>query len=194
VPLLKQGPEVFPPGFFDLSETVRPWVVAHTRSRQEKALVRHLVPLGVPFYLPQREHRVRRAGRIFVSHLPIFPGYVFLRPTAGERPNVFRGNNILRLIDVRDQELIGQELREIRALQQAGASLVPYREFVSGDPVRVIDGPFRGHRGIVLREQSRLRLIVSISMLRQSVAVEFDRSSLAGEPGGAAAEKRPAVA
>jgi transcriptional antiterminator NusG len=194
VPLLKQGPEIFPSGLFDLSETVRPWVVAHTRSRQDKILVRHLAPLGVPFYLPQQEKRVRRADRTFVSHLPVFPGYVFLRPAAGERADVFRSKVVLRLLDVRDQELIGVELREIRALQNAGASLVPYREFVAGDPVRVIDGPFRGHRGIVVREQSRFRLIVSISMLRQSVAVEFDRSSLSGDPGGAAVEKRPAVA
>jgi transcriptional antiterminator NusG len=194
VPLLKRGPEVFPPGLFDLSETVRPWVVAHMRSRQEKVLTRDLEPLGIPFYLPQREHVVRRAGRNFKSYLPIFPGYVFLRAAAGERRDVFRSNVVLRLLDVRDQDLIGRELREIRALQQAGANLVPYREFVPGDPVRVADGPFRGHRGIVLREQSRFRLIVSISMLRQSVAVEFDRSSLSGEPDGSVTERRPTVA
>jgi transcription antitermination factor NusG len=194
VPLLKRGPEVSPPGLFDLSETIRPWVVAHTRSRQEKSLVRHLEPLGIPFYLPQREHRMRRAGRNFVSHLPIFPGYVFLRTAAEERADVFRSNVVVRLLDVRDQQLIGSELRQIRALQEAGASLVPYRSFVPGEPVKITDGPFRGHRGIVLREQSQFRLIVSISMLRQSVAVEFDRSCLSAESGDRAIEKRPAVA
>ncbi len=41
-----------------------------------------------------------------------------------------------------------------------------------------MDGPFSGYTGKVLREQSRLRLIVSISMLRQTVAVEFSREAL----------------
>jgi transcriptional antiterminator NusG len=194
VPLLRRGPEVSPPGLFDLPQTIRPWVVAHTRSRQEKALVRHLEPLGIPFYLPQREHRVRRGGRNFVSYLPIFPGYVFLRAAPEERAGVFRSSVVVRLLEVRDQQLIGSELREIRALQEAGADLVPYRSFVPGEAVRVADGPFRGHTGVVLREQSRFRLIVSISMLRQSIAVEFDRACLSAEPGDRAIEKRSAVA
>jgi hypothetical protein len=36
-----------------------PWWVAHVKSRQEKTLARHLQPLGIPYYLPQREQKIR---------------------------------------------------------------------------------------------------------------------------------------
>ena len=63
MPLLQRGPEVSPSGLFELSEAELPWWVAHTRSRQEKALARYLLPLGIPFYVPQQEKRIRREGR-----------------------------------------------------------------------------------------------------------------------------------
>ena len=178
MPLLKRGPEIFPQALFDLTEAQAPWFVAHTRSRQEKALTRHLLPLEVPFYLPVNERVVRRRGRTFTSYLPLFPGYVFLRGSSVERVAALRSNLIVRVLEVSEQDVLGRELRDLRRLQLAGASLEPAHDFAPGDAVRIADGPFRGYRGTVLQERGRLRLIVSVSMLRQSVAVELDRASL----------------
>lgn len=195
MPLLKRGSEVFPRGLFDLSSADAPWTVAHTRSRQEKALARHLEPLGVAFYLPQYERRVQRAGRQFISYIPLFPGYLFLRGDPASRAAAFRSHLVVRMLEVRDQDLLHGELRQLRALQDGGASFVPYSRIVPGDIVTVAEGPFRGYRGRVLREQAGLRLIVSVSMLRQSVAVAFDRACLVREPRrDAATEDRSAVA
>jgi len=72
MPLLKREPDVFPEDLFG-SECGEPWVVAHVRSRQEKVLARHLHSVAVPHYAPQREKKVRRAGRNFTSYLPLFP-------------------------------------------------------------------------------------------------------------------------
>jgi transcription antitermination factor NusG len=185
VPLLKRGPEVFPQGLFDLPPTELPWTVAHTRSRQEKALVRHLAPLETGFYLPLYERVVRRGGRRFASYIPLFPGYVFLRTDAPARAAVFRSGLVVKLLEVRDQELLHAELAQLRSLQESGVNLVPFAPLSPGDDVVVTEGPFRGYRGQVLREQSSVRLVVSVSMLRQSVAVEFDRSCLTRVAGAA---------
>jgi len=179
MPLLKRGTVAFPEGLFELSDSEFPWCVAHVRSRQEKVLARHLTPLEVPFYLPVRENAKKRGGRNFVSYPPLFPGYFFFRGAGPEKLAVLRSNVVVRLIEVPDQDLLARELRELRSLQEAGATLIPYTPLPPGSSVRVVDGPFSGYTGKVLREQSRLRLIVSISMLRQTVAVEFDREALA---------------
>lgn len=175
MPLLKWTTDLFPSELFGLSPGDFPWWVAHVRSRQEKALARHLLPLEVPFYLPQQEKRIRRAGRTFVSYHPLFPGYLFFRGSAAERNAALRSNLIVKVLEVRDQDLLASELHQIRQLQEAGASLIPYSDVVPGDSVRVTDGPFRGYVGVVTRIQGRARLLVSISMLRQAAAVEFDR-------------------
>ena len=46
MPLLSRGPEVFPRSLFELPSSDFPWLVAQTRSRQEKALARDLDPPG----------------------------------------------------------------------------------------------------------------------------------------------------
>jgi transcription antitermination factor NusG len=178
VPLLKRGPEIFPQALFELNESDTPWFVAHTRSRQEKALARHLLPLEIPFYLPVSENVVHRRGRTLTSYLPLFPGYVFLRGSSAERVAALRSNLIVRVLEVREQDVLARELRDLRSLQLAGASLEPAHAYAPGDAVVVSEGPFRGYRGTVLQEKGRLRLIVSVSMLHQSVAVELDRASI----------------
>jgi transcription antitermination factor NusG len=182
MPLLKREVEVSPLNLFELGEADHPWWVAHTRSRQEKALARYLLPLGVPFYLPQREKTIRRKSRTLVSHLPLFPGYVFFRGSLGERQAALRSRLLVQVLEVPNQPLLHRELAQLYVLQQSGATFVPYEEFRSGDPVRVMEGPFQGYSGVVIRPKARLRLMVSITMLRKTVAVELDREVLESSP------------
>lgn len=179
MPILKREPDASPADIFGLPPEDFPWWVAHVRSRQEKLLVRHLVPLGVPFVLPQHERRVHRSGRTFVSFLPLFPGYVFLRGRREERLKALCSNLLVRIIEVPDQELLAFELAQIRRLQEAGASLSPCAFLAPGDIVRVTEGPFEGYKGVVVQEKGTARLVVSVSLLRKAVAVEFDREVLA---------------
>lgn len=179
VPLLPKEMEVFPAALFELEPAAYPWGVAHVRSRQEKSLARFLAQRDVPFYLPQLENRRRRSGRDFVSHLPLFPGYVFFRGGAAARDLVWRSNVAASVIDVEDQERLGEELAQLRALQLAGASLKVVEELVAGDVVRVSAGAFAGYRGVVERQKGHDRLVVRVSLIHKAVAVEFERRLLA---------------
>ncbi|HTD53179.1 MAG TPA: transcription termination/antitermination NusG family protein [Thermoanaerobaculia bacterium] len=188
--LLKRETDLLPPNVLELSETLQPWWVAHVRSRQEKALARHLTRSGVPFYLPLHEKSVRAAGRRLVSYLPLFPGYVFCRGTGAERVVAIRTNLVCQILEVREQRLLTQELSQLRLLQSSGAQLMPHVPLAPGDAVRIAQGAFQGYVGVVVRSGGRPRLVVSISMLRKAVTVEFDRAALAPAPTGF----RPAVA
>jgi transcription antitermination factor NusG len=180
MPLLKREPDVFPPDLFD-SGRREPWLVAHVRSRQEKLLARHLRAMAVPHYVPQREKKVSRSGRRFVSYLPLFPGYVFFRPAAAERAAAWESGVVVRLIDAPDPDRLEMELAQLSRLQRAGATLVPYA-FYPGEPVRVVEGPFEDYVGVVVRERGAERLLVSVSLLRRTVSVEFEREMLAPVP------------
>jgi transcription antitermination factor NusG len=179
MPLLKREPDIYPATVFDVRGDDAPWWVAHVRSRQEKSLGRYLRPLGIAYYLPQREHRVRRANRTFVSYLPLFSGYLFFRGSASDRLIALRSNLIVKVLDVPNQDLLARELLQLHVLQRSGASLVPCEPLAPGDAVRVIEGPFKGYTGLVVRGADRPRLVVSISILRKAVAVELDRGAVA---------------
>jgi len=183
VPILKSEVALSPPDLFDLPDL--PWRVAYVRSRQEKELARLLLRQDVPFYLPLQEKQAQRAGRRFVSFLPLFPGYLFFRgprvppEPATARPPVRWDELVVSVLEVPDQPRLAGELRTLWRLQESGAALVACPYVGPGDAVEVIDGPFRGLSGTVLRAKGRSRLIVSVSLLRQSVAAELGREVLA---------------
>jgi len=182
VPILRPEVALSPPNLFELSSPERPWRVAHVRSRQEKGLARHLLSHGVAFYLPLHEKRMRRAGRTFVSQLPLFPGYVFFRATLGERRTALDSDLVAALLEVPDQERLEGELESLWRLQESGLPLVPHPYLGPGDEVVVVHGPLRGWTGTVLRAKGSVKLVVSVSFLRQSVAAEFEREALAPVP------------
>ena len=178
MPILHKESDLFPDNLFNLSTVRAPWEIAHLRSRQEKSVARLLLDAGVPFYLPQVQQTTKRAGRTFVSHLPLFPGYIFLRRTEGLRRTLWRTSAVANMIEVLDQDQLTEELLQVRELQASGAVLTPRTDFVAGDAVHITLGSFSGYSGIVVQERGALRLIVSVSMLKKSVAVEFPREVL----------------
>lgn len=192
MPLLKREPDIYPESLFDLSETDFPWQVAHVRSRQEKALARHLAPpeapgrndvpeylRSVPFYLPLIENRMKSGARVRTSWLPLFSGYVFFRGTGAERLRALQSGVVVNVLPVLDQAILSQELRQIHELQLSGARLIPYPELSPGDPVRIREGVFSGYEGVIVKEKGLDRLIVSVTMLAKAVMVDLDREALA---------------
>ena len=179
MPILEREPDLYPEGLFQEPIQEKPWWVAYVRSRQEKTLARHLLSRSVDFYLPKRVNEVQRAGRRFTSYLPLFPGYVFCCGERASRLTALESNLIVQILDVKDQKLLHQELDNLHELQQSGLPLIPHPYLGPGDAVEIHDGPFKGYRGRVVREKGPLRLVVTVSLLRRSVAVELDRELLA---------------
>ena len=177
MPILRRESEIFPADLFSMPADA-PWEIVHVRSRQEKAVARLLTDRQQPFYLPQVEKRIRRDGRTFTSFLPLFGGYLFIRLTGQTRETLWSTSAVVRLIQVGDQQLLNSELRQIRALQEAGAILVAHPEIVAGDAIRIADGVFQGYLGTVVRELDATRLVVSITALNKSVTAEFPRESV----------------
>lgn len=178
MPILRKESEIFPADLFSLTLEEAPWEVVHVRSRQEKMLARVLSNRNQPFYLPQVEKRVQRSGRTFKSFLPLFTGYVFLRRTAETRPVLWSSGVVTRVIPVEDQRLLDEELRQIRSLQEAGATLTPQPEFTPGDRVRITEGVFAGYIGTLVKERDAVSLVVSISSLNKAVLAELPREVL----------------
>jgi transcriptional antiterminator NusG len=179
MPIRPKESDIFPDDLFELSTEEAPWEIAHLRSRQEKCVARILLDSGKPFYLPQIEQKEKRSGRTYVSHLPLFPGYIFLRRVDGLRETLWRTSAVANMIVVPDQAQLTAELLQIRKLQASGAVLTPRVDLAPGDAVRITEGAFSGYAGTVVEERGSLRLIVSVSMLKKSISVEFPRDVLA---------------
>jgi transcription antitermination factor NusG len=82
------------------------------------------------------------------------------------------------------------ELHGVRSMLQSGTDCEPWPFLQLGQIVRVTRGPMAGSEGIVVRTKDSYRLVISVSLLQRSVAVEIDRECLEVIP----ASKSPRLA
>lgn len=148
--------------------------MAHTKSRNEKALAHDLAGKHVSYFLPMIWKVRRIRGRTIRSLLPLFGGYLFFCGEERQRIEVLRTNRVANLIEVRDQYRLVQELSQIEQALAAGADLTPHDYIKVGERVRVIGGALAGLIGIVVKTKNAMRLVLQIDMLGQAASVEID--------------------
>ncbi len=154
------------------------WMVLHTRSRQEKAVARHLEAAKVAHFLPLYQHTKVHNGRRVRSWLPLFPGYVFL---FGEREDAFGAietKRVCRVLGVTDQARFINEIEQIALALTAGAALGRHARPVIGRRYRIARGPFMGIEGVAIRQEKITRLILQVDLLGQGAALEVEQANL----------------
>jgi len=172
---------VFPSGLFDDCEAGlvgRSWAVAYVRSRQEGVYVSYLGTRDIPHYAPYRLQSARSAGRVRSWRSPLFPGYVFVWGDDGQQSVARRSDVLVAMIPVLDQMTLLSELRSVHGVLRNGAPVIDRPDVQVGALVDIVDGALAGCRGTIERTRGALRFVVSVSLLRRSIAVELDRDTV----------------
>jgi len=174
--LLKESenPPIIWPEAQSISDFTGLWWVAHTKSRNEKALAHDLVAKNISYFLPMTWKVQRRSHRTFRSLLPLFSGYLFFCGRETERVELLRTNRVAGVIEVKNQDKLLDELVQFERALRAGAPLTPYKYIKAGQRCRVIAGPLLGLEGIVIQIKNVARLLLQIDMLGQAASVEID--------------------
>jgi transcriptional antiterminator RfaH len=174
--LLKESenPPIIWPEVQSIRDFTGLWWVAHTKSRNEKALAHDLVAKNIRYFLPMTWKVQRRSHRTLRSLLPLFSGYLFFCGQETERVELLRTNRVANVIIVKDQEKLLKELIQFEQALRAGAPLTPYKFIKAGQRCRVIAGPLLGLEGIVIQIKNVARLVLQIDMLGQAASVEID--------------------
>lgn len=171
---IEENPPVLWPQAPSIQEFEGQWWVAHTKSRNEKALAHDLVAKNVSYFLPMTMKVSRRSHRTFKSLLPLFSGYLFFCGREKERIELLKTNRVVNLLEVADQTELVRELVRVEQAIRAGAPLVPHKYIEKGQWCRVIAGPLLGLEGIVVQTKGDTRLVLQIDMLGQAASVEID--------------------
>lgn len=158
------------------------WFAVHTRSRHEHKVFDHLVGKDVEAFLPMYTSIRRWSDRRKEVMLPLFTGYLFTRIvwTPEDRLQVLKTPGVVRIIGDYDEPLPIPE-EQIYAIQQMLAGrpdLEPFPYMELGRRVEIRHGCLKGLRGILVRKKSSLRFVVSVDMIKQSVAVEIGAEDL----------------
>lgn len=160
----------------DLNAAGHEWFAVQVRTGREHLCARHLHVRGYHVFLPcYYEHR-HWSDRIKKVVTPLFAGYVFCHIDGQVAGTLVATPGVIRVVSDGQRPLIvaRDEIDSIRRVVDAGLSAEPWHYLQAGQRVRIARGPLHGTEGIVLRVNNRHRLVLSVSILQRSVAVELD--------------------
>ena len=154
----------------------RSWFAVHTRTTHEKRVGSLLGYQNYECLLPLYTARRRWSDRIKEVELPLFPGYVFCRFELHTRQPILKTPSVLGIVGVAGKciPIDDSEIAAIQRVNRSGLGMSPHPFLQIGQRVRIEGGSLDGLEGIVEDAKKRNRLIVSVSLLQRSVAVEID--------------------
>jgi transcription antitermination factor NusG len=156
------------------------WFAAYTTTRHEKAVAEHCAIREIEVFLPlYRTQRLWKNGCRMNVELPLFPSYIFVRVPSRERVRVLEVPGVLSLVGSTGKPA-PLPPGEIEALRSSLPSIKcePHPYLVIGERVRVKSGSLEGMEGILLRKKGLLRVVLSLDLIMQSVAVEVDADNV----------------
>jgi transcription elongation factor/antiterminator RfaH len=161
--------------------TLRPaWYALQVRSRKESYVAAQIQGQGFECLLPTYKSIRKWSDRLKELEQPLFPGYLFCRFDFQNRRPVITTPGVLQIVGFgRTAAPVADD--EIEALKLAVSCETPkqpwpYLEI--GQKVRVIYGNLTGLQGILVNVKGNHRVVLSVTLLQRSVALEVETSWL----------------
>lgn len=157
-----------------------PWFAIAVRTRWERSVERSVSRRGYESLVPVCVERRRWSDRWKDIETPLFPGYVFSRLDTQNRLPILTAPGVLYIVGNGKipTPVDPEEIAAIQFVMRSGIAAKPVPYLQVGQPIVIGSGPLTGLKGIVLKLKSEAKLVLSVTLLRRSIAVEIDRASI----------------
>ncbi|MGM0665302.1 MAG: transcription termination/antitermination protein NusG [Thermodesulfobacteriota bacterium] len=155
------------------------WYALHTRSRFEQVVYNGLRGKSLEAFLPRVQVMSRRKDRSKKILIPLLPGYVFVQSDMDPHRywEIIKTTGVVRIVAFKGRPVPAndQEIDSLMILDGTDRT-VENRSFMKkGDRVMIMDGPLKGLVGYYLKHKNNSeKVVVSIELLKRSMAVEID--------------------
>lgn len=153
------------------------WFALQVRTRWESSTAVLLSGKGYQTLLPTYQMKKRWNGKVKQMNAPLFPGYVFCLFDALKRLPILVTPGVISVVG-RGRVPFPVNDREIAAIQTivtSGFQAEPWPYLEVGQKIRIEGHSLSGLEGILIQFKGNNRIVVSVSLLRRSVALEIDR-------------------
>ena len=158
-----------------------PWYAVSTKSRHEYKAFTGLTQKNLTTFLPEMEVWSKRKDRKKKISVPLFPGYLFVEASLDNETKlmILKTTGVVRILGkkLNTDPLPVPEVKII-AIQRLLAKKVEMFTLQypkAGEPARIMDGPFAGIEGTVIKSDLEKELfVISIELLQRSVAIKLE--------------------
>ncbi|MDE3199566.1 MAG: hypothetical protein KGN79_01495 [Acidobacteriota bacterium] len=160
-----------------------PWAVVQVVANHEKKVAQHLAVRSLEHYLPLYAERSRWTDRTVTLERPLFPGYIFVRYSPGERVSVLSTPGIFRVLgnpraDLHSGMVNDEEVARIREGLNGGCILRPHPQVAVGTRVRVRQGVFQDVEGLVTELRGKCNVVLTLANVERFFSLQVDLNDI----------------
>lgn len=167
----------------DEKDLLAKWKVIYTSSRQEKKVSSYLEKYNIQHYLPlYKSLRFWKDRKKWVE-MPLFNGYVFVKPTELQRDRVLQVPGVVKYLRYNGADAVIPEnqINLIQELIEYGYSISEYshdQKLETGDVAEILGGPLQGKEAEIVKIGDDAFIMVTIEAMNQSVMVKLPKEIL----------------
>ena len=156
------------------------WYALQTRSRHEKVVRDQLAGKSITHLLPLWRKRSIWKDRVKHVEIPLFSGYLFGYFALQDKVAVLETVGVVRIVGINGKAvpIPDEQVAAVRTLMEHRLPCSPHPYLVEGMRVRIKCGLLAGTEGILIAKKQRHRLVISVDIINQAVAVEVDSAAI----------------
>lgn len=151
------------------------WFAVQTEPNREKKVAELLINKGYECLLPLYKQRRSWCYKTIETQVPLFPMYVLCRDTESTVGKIILTPGVRRIVGFGAKPTIipEEEIIALKHLSDSNLLREPWEYLPDGTLIQVETGPMTGIRGIYNRSDDKGRLVISVTMLQRSVAIQL---------------------
>ncbi|WP_346859679.1 UpxY family transcription antiterminator [uncultured Draconibacterium sp.] len=159
----------------------RAWHVFYLRPRNERIATQILANHGYDVFCPAisitRQWKNRQRKKIWY---PLFPNYLFVFTYHHEIYTIRRISQVVNFVSFagKPSTITEKEVEAIRKMLEIGNVITVEKQFCSGEHVRIVSGPLKGHEGILVKRRNKSRFGIRLKAISHSVFIDISQSDL----------------
>jgi transcriptional antiterminator NusG len=156
------------------------WYAIQTRSRHEKVVRDQLAAKSITHLLPLWRKRSIWKDRVKLVDVPLFGGYLFVYFALQDRIPVLETVGVARIVafNGRPVPIPDEQIAAVRTMMEHRIPCSPHPYLVEGMRVRIKYGLLAGAEGILIARRQKHRLVISLDIIQQAVAVDVDSAEV----------------
>jgi transcription antitermination factor NusG len=160
--------------------TVPPWFALQTKSKNEIKVEHLLKQKGYECFTPTYRRKRKWSDRTVEIDFPLFPGYVFCRFNTSVLGKAVSTQGVVRIVGFggNPAEVAIEEVEALQLLAQSDFLREPWKYLPDGTQIVVETGPLAGVQGIICAGENKRQLVISITLLQRSVAIQLDEGTV----------------
>jgi transcription elongation factor/antiterminator RfaH len=160
------------------ASTQFPWYAVQCWLRKESMIAAQLEGQGFACFLPKYKSLRKWSDRKKEVEQPLFPGYLFCRFDYTQRRPVVLTQGVLQVVGCgrRPTPIADSEIQAIQVAVASGVPGQPWPYLEVGERVKIHSGKLSGIEGILVNLKGNHRVVLSVTLLQRSVALEVDLS------------------